>query len=256
VQLAQLAVSAAAAPPGHRRGYEGYRRYLGSERDHLRGALIEALSSPRYFTLLVSLERFAASRPRGLRSATDNDALEPAAAAGRRALKQAFRRLRKRAQRVRAAPTPEDLHTLRIRAKRVRYLLEFLTDLTGKPGARLVRRLVELQDLLGAYHDAVVTADTVRRYVEGPGSEQTPAALLALGTLVSQHLHAAEAKRARFDRTWSRFVRPRNRRLLKGVLRRLKDEARSARRARPDPSAAVASTAPPLPPASPKQAVA
>ena len=78
-------------------------------------------------------------------------------------------------------PRPEDLHALRIRAKRLRYLLEFLQELTGKPGRLLVKRLTELQDLLGSYHDAVVAADFVRTYVESAGAQLPPASMVALG---------------------------------------------------------------------------
>jgi inorganic triphosphatase YgiF len=233
VQVAQQAKDTAAAPPGHRRGYEGYRRYLREERERRRLAMLRELDSNRYFDLLVQLERFARSRPRALRSATDDEMQRSIAAAGREALKLAFRRLIKRGDRVHATPSPEDLHALRIRAKRARYLLEFLADLTGKPGARLVRRLVNLQDLLGSYHDNVVAADTVRSYVEGPGSDQSPASLLSLGALVSQHLQSAETHRLRFERAWKKFTKKRNLYLLRRVLASLKRDARRAMPSRP-----------------------
>lgn len=225
VQSLQLAKDAAAAPPGHRRGYEGYRRYLREEHERRRQAMLSDLDSKRYFDLLLQLERFASSRPRALRTAGRPELCESITAAGRRALASAFQRLRKRGDRVHATPSPEDLHALRIRAKRARYLLEFLADLTGKPGARLVRRLVKLQDLLGAYHDNVVAADTVRGFVEGSGGEPSAAALLSLGALVGQHLQAAEAQRMRFERAWKRFTRKRNLRLMEQVLRGLKRRA-------------------------------
>jgi CHAD domain-containing protein len=195
--------------------------------------MLRELDSNRYFDLLVQLERFARSRPRALRSATDDEMQRSIAAAGREALKLAFRRLIKRGDRVHATPSPEDLHALRIRAKRARYLLEFLADLTGKPGARLVRRLVNLQDLLGSYHDNVVAADTVRSYVEGPGSDQSPASLLSLGALVSQHLQSAETHRLRFERAWKKFTKKRNLYLLRRVLASLKRDARRAMPSRP-----------------------
>src|SRR5262249_53518242 len=144
---------------------------------------------------------------------------EPIAEAGSSAIKKAFRCLIKRGQQVDATPAPEDLHALRIRAKRLRYLLEFLEELSGKAGNRLIKRLIALQDLLGSYHDAVVAADFVRAYVEGPGARLEPAKLVALGALVARELSFADAKRADFEDTWRRFSRARTVKDCRTVLR-------------------------------------
>jgi CHAD domain-containing protein len=183
--------------------------------------MLAGLDATRYFRLLIQLERFADTRSaRRPRAAA---AQESIAAAGRRAIEAAFNRLRKRGEKIQAMPRPEDLHALRIRAKRLRYLLEFLEDLTGKPGRRLVKRLTELQDLLGSYHDAVVAAEFVRTYVEGVGAELPPASMVALGALVAGELRFAEQKRADFERTWRRFTRKRTLEACNAVLRKLTD---------------------------------
>ncbi|MCK6553977.1 CHAD domain-containing protein [Candidatus Binatia bacterium] len=224
VQLNNVRGFAAGAPPGHRGGLKKLVEYLERERQARRTAMLADLDSERYTALLLSLEQFADGPARSRAAA----AREPIAAAGRRAIKRAFRRLLKRGQRVEAAaPAPEDLHALRIRAKRVRYLLEFMRELTGKPGRRLTRQLVRLQDLLGAYHDAVVAADFVRQFVEGPGKEVPPSTLLALGALVGSDLRVAERTRADFQRTWKRFARPRNLDTLENLLAALETAARA-----------------------------
>lgn len=120
-------------------------------------------------------------------------------------------------------PRPEDPHAIRMRAKRLRYLREFLQELTGKPGRLLVKRLTELQDLLGAYHDAVVAAELVRTYVESAGMQLPPASIMAFGALVASELRLAEQKRAEFERTWGRFTRKRTLGACHAVLRRLRD---------------------------------
>jgi CHAD domain-containing protein len=182
--------------------------------------MLAGLDTARYFRLLIQLERFAYSRaPRRPRDAA---ALEPIAAAGRRAIKQAFRRLMKGGAKIEAMPRPEDLHALRIRAKRLRYLLEFLQELTGKAGRRLVKRLTTLQDLLGSFHDAVVAAEFVRTYVESGGAQLPPASMVALGALVASELRLAEQKRTDFERTWRRFTRKRTLDACNAVRRRLR----------------------------------
>ena len=220
VQLAKLDSFTAAAPAGFRPALGCLREYMDGERVRCRAEMLSGLETARYFRLLLRLERFAYGRARG--QPRDAVAREPIATAGHRAIKKAFRRLCKCGQRIEAMPRPEDLHALRIRAKRLRYLLEFLEELTGKAGRRLVKRLTVLQDLLGSYRDAVVAADVVRAYVEGAGAQLAPAQMVALGALVASELRLAEQKRADFERTWRRFARPRTAADCRAVLRKLR----------------------------------
>jgi len=220
VQLAKLDGFSAAAPAGFRPTLGALQTHLAGERAGHRATMLAGLASPRYFRLLLQLERFAHSR--APRRPGDAAALEPIAMAGHRAIKKAFRRLIKRGKKIQAMPHPEDLHALRMRAKRLRYLLEFLQELTGKPGRLLVKRLTELQDLLGSYHDSVVAADFVRTYVEGAGAQLPPASMVSFGALVASELRRAEQRRAEFERTWRRFTRKRTVTACDAVLRRLR----------------------------------
>jgi hypothetical protein len=62
-------------------------------------------------------------------------------------------RASRRAQRT---GEPADFHRLRIRAKRLRYSLEFTSDLYGPRTDRFTKRLARLQDRLGLLQDAEV----------------------------------------------------------------------------------------------------
>lgn len=216
VQIGHSALYGAAMPRGHRNALRSFRVHLERERAIHRVEMLKALSSPRYSRLLTRMERFAESVPprRG-------GARQPLAVVGGRALQDAFRRLLKRGRTLHAAPAPEDLHALRIRAKRLRYMLEFLREVIGKPGRRLIKRLVRLQDVLGAYHDHVVAAEYVRAYVEGSGAQQPPATLLTLGAFVAQELHRAEEQRASLHAVWKRFVRQRTLADFRSMMRHL-----------------------------------
>jgi CHAD domain-containing protein len=61
----------------------------------------------------------------------------------------------------------EALHSVRIAAKKLRYLMEIVSPELGPAGGALVRRLRGLQDHLGEFHDEVVLdaqlADAIRR---------------------------------------------------------------------------------------------
>jgi len=219
VQLARLHQHSMALPRGHRAGLSSLHEHMQVERARLRGELQCGLESQRYFDLLIRLEGYAYGQPRV--HPHDAAAREPIASAGAQKIRRALRRLLKRGTAVRGAPTPEDLHALRIRAKQLRYLLEFLQELTGKRGRRLVKRLVELQDLLGTYHDAIVTAEMVRQFAEGMGAQLGAGSLLTLGAVASSALHVAEDKCRDFERTWKRFARKRTRKEFRLVVEQL-----------------------------------
>lgn len=218
VQLDLLARYDTAPRPDPGGGIAGLRTYMETDRARRRIEMLNALDSDRYYRLLVRLEDFARGRTR---SRQRNGETQSVAAIGRKALKRAFRRLLKRGRAIDAAPTDEDFHALRIRAKRLRYLLEFLRELVGKPGRRLIKDLVRLQDLLGSHHDGVVAAEFIRRYVEGPGAQASAEAFLALGAFMGEQRRLAEVARGDFQRAWARFSRPRTLKGLDGVLQHL-----------------------------------
>ena len=200
-------------------GLTGLRAYMESERVRHRAEMLKGLDSDRYFRLLIRLEGF--TRGRGRPRAGNGATKKSVAAVGRQAIKKAFRRLLKRGGAIGAAPTDADLHALRIRAKRLRYLLEFLREVIGKPGRRLVKDLVRLQDLLGNHHDTVVAAEFIRRYVEGPGAQASAETFLALGAFMGEQRRLADVTRGDFQKAWARFSRRRTVKELDAVLRHL-----------------------------------
>jgi triphosphatase len=203
-----------------RAALEPYRTHLQTGRRQHRLDLLSALISPRYFRLLVEIEAFtlgdARYRPHG------RGAHEPVATMGRKAIRKTFRRLLKQGDAIAAAPTAADLHALRIRTKRARYLLEFLRDLIDRPGRRLIKRLVRLQDQLGAHQDAIVAVQTVRSYSESPDAPPDAELRRLLDLFTAMQLRRAEELRADFSATWRRFSQRRGRRDLKAAREQLR----------------------------------
>ncbi|MBI3386708.1 MAG: CHAD domain-containing protein [Deltaproteobacteria bacterium] len=241
VQLVALRTYRASLSPAQRGGLAWLEPHVRRERTRRRGAMLVALDSRRYAILLTRLERFATG-PRGpAQPAAAHDLL---ATAGRRILGRGAKRLLQRGNAIAAGDhdvTPEDLHALRIRAKRVRYLLEFLRELTGKPGRRLVKRLIRLQDLLGAHQDAVVATAFLHQATSAAPMES--AGLLALGAYTEHQRQRAANARTEFRRAWCRFARKRTLEDLRALLRRLK----ALSRANPAPPAMPSADAAALP---------
>ena len=117
----------------------------------------------------------------------------------------------------------EDLHDMRIAAKRLRYVLELTTPVFGEPAAEAAKRAKKLQDLLGEIHDCDVMVPRVERHIErlrlddaatlreaaGRASDLDPeAAREAPNRLLYRGLESLVVYlRARRDVLYGRFVR-------------------------------------------------
>jgi CHAD domain-containing protein len=102
------------------------------------------------------------------------------------------------------------LHSLRIQAKKLRYLLEFYRSLFPEPEMdSLVKSLKKLQDNLGSFNDLSVQQRMLAQYQNGlAGGEQKRAVQVAaaLGGLIT-HLHEEQASvRQKFEQTFAQFT--------------------------------------------------
>ncbi|MGD0017952.1 MAG: CHAD domain-containing protein [Candidatus Limnocylindrales bacterium] len=87
----------------------------------------------------------------------------------------------------------ETLHQLRIAAKWLRYDLEFFGETLGPDSARLLERVVALQDFLGCLHDADVAGKLARDVLVARAGELSRAETDAIGA----YLHSRERELAR-----------------------------------------------------------
>lgn len=142
-------------------------RVAGRIDDHLRGVYKEgragalaALESERYFRLLDALDGLIADPP-----LVGDD---------RKAKKQIgdlvdhdWKRMRKAVRRSKAAETTaeqdHELHEVRKAAKRLRYAAESAVPVLGDDASDLAARAEEVQEVLGAHQDSVVSRDLLRQ---------------------------------------------------------------------------------------------
>ncbi|HZQ16463.1 MAG TPA: CYTH and CHAD domain-containing protein [Gaiellaceae bacterium] len=122
---------------------------LVRKREAQRGLLLQALDSERYPKLLCAFEDALLELPE-----LDGDAKTLA--------RRALAKLRSAAGRLPDDPADEELHALRIRAKRARYAGELAALGGGKAIDRYVEALKDVQDLIGEHQDLVVLEQTVR----------------------------------------------------------------------------------------------
>jgi len=118
--------------------------------------LLAALRSDRYARLLDQLVE--AARAPALLEGADGPAREilPPLARG------PWRRLRQAVEALPDVPPDEQLHAVRIHAKRCRYAAEAVAPALGRPARRFAKAVAALQDVLGDHQDAVIAAGWLR----------------------------------------------------------------------------------------------
>jgi CHAD domain-containing protein len=125
-----------------------------------RDAVLAALTSRRYDTLLDALDAVIADPPLG------PDAQESAGSVLRASVLDSFAATRRRIRRARHAPPgyPRDvlLHRARRAAKRARYAAEAVTPVAGEDAEVFARQMKKVQSVLGEYQDTVVGSALAR----------------------------------------------------------------------------------------------
>ncbi len=106
-------------------------------------------------------------------------------------------------------PSDEELHEVRIKAKRCRYAAEAAAPVLGKRAAGFAAAAAGLQDALGELNDAVVAETWLRDWAAG---RKASAVVFAAGELAGLERAAAAARRASWRRAWKELVaaRPRS----------------------------------------------
>ena len=139
---------------------------MNKRRAEARKNLLGVLDSDRYERLESSFAEMLRRGPgieQVLASGNGHDpAQEPITDAAPALLLGRYRKWRKAAGRLDETSSPEALHDVRKKGKRLRYALEFVSEAYGEPVRRLVEPLKALQDDLGDHQDAIVIAKHLR----------------------------------------------------------------------------------------------
>jgi triphosphatase len=182
-------------PAADRSSLRAVRRLLEDERSSAESAMISALDSARYERLVAGFAAFLRRGP--LRRSTASRT--PILVTGPSIVARRYRRVRKAARGLTAGSSPEAFHRLRIRAKRLRYALEFTEPVYGKRARTLIKRLAALQDLLGEHQDAQVAMRRLGSLVDELGSELEPKAMFAMGRIAERYALRAMELRGGLD---------------------------------------------------------
>ncbi len=204
VALVELDAFGRALPEPEQASVEPLRQHLSAERSRARAAMLSILDSPAvqkgFQTLTVALAEPAVAGADPTRSA----GLETLVGLIRRR----YKKVRKSANRLNEESPMTDYHAVRTRVKKLRYVIETVAVVFGKPGHEMVRALRRWQDELGEQQDADVAGQRLRALASKPPKGLPPGTLFLMGRLAAHYADRASKARRRHPRAY-RKVRER-----------------------------------------------
>jgi CHAD domain-containing protein len=182
---------------------------LASERNQANARLIEVLDGEPYALLLDRLVAAAANPP--MADPAAGGLLASSTLPG--LVARPWKRLRRWVAGLGTDPTDEALHEVRKRAKQLRYASEAAASVRGRPAVKLAGAAENLQEVLGEFHDAVVSASWLRAHA---GPEGVSTALVA-GRLVEREERRRAEQRSAWPKAWKRLKNKKRRKWLKAL---------------------------------------
>jgi CHAD domain-containing protein len=193
VMLGRLKKAAAALDPQDRPAADSVRARLDRQRAVHRRALEEEYRSEGYVVLLDRLVEAARAPKLGEGAdARASDALPGL-------VQRPWDHLTKAVAQLDAEPAHDQLHEIRIRAKRVRYAAEAAT-LALPEAEAMATTVADIQEVLGEQHDAVVAAQWLRDIA---ATNVTRAEAMVCGLLIAAEERDAQAWGAKWPDAWS-----------------------------------------------------
>jgi triphosphatase len=162
---------------------------LEQRRVEARRRMLEALDSNRY-------ERFVSSFTGTLRRGRSPGPTGPILEEAPDLVLRRYKKVRKDVKALTEDSPPEDFHDLRKKGKRLRYALEPLRGIYGKPAERMVDLLKDVQDDLGDNQDLVVAAKSMEELATA--DKLPPRAVFSLGVRAGGYSRDAAELRASF----------------------------------------------------------
>ena len=172
-------------------------RRLGDDHTTRRTELMTALDGPRYVALLGALLGAAAEPMLSVRAG------EPALPTTAALVRGPWRQLESAVKALGDNPPDEQLHRVRIQAKRARYAADAAAAVWGKPARRLASALSRVQSILGDLNDAQVAEQWLRQR----GRRSAGQAFLA-GELTAMQRAAADRARRAWPDVWRTAASP------------------------------------------------
>ena len=205
VQLGRLEGWVSDAAPEDQEPLTALRAVFEGRRAKARKAMLRVLDSRRYERLVTSFAGFLQKGP----SRRAAGARQPIMEAAPGLVRKPYRKVRKLGDPLTAESSGEEFHELRKKGKRLRYALEFLSEIYGEPIKEFIGPLKDLQDVLGDHQDAEVATSHLRELsvARGRGRKLPPETIFVMGGISHRYEIQARELRSRFPETYRMAVR-------------------------------------------------
>jgi triphosphatase len=193
VALSELQGFSRKLPKADRAGVEPLKEHLMSERGRARAQMLSVLDSIWVQKNLQESIALLAAPVAAAEASTTDLALH----ASPSLIRRRFRKLRKRAGLLAVDSSTEEYHEVRGQVKKLRYALEAVATLYGKPAAQMVRALRRWQESLGLQQDATVAMRRLNALASAQSKSIPAETLFLMGRLAERHLGTAAQARKR-----------------------------------------------------------
>jgi CHAD domain-containing protein len=193
-----------------RAGIKTLREHLSSERERARTKMLAVLDSnavqrdlEKLTQALAQPSTFISEEPQ---SPESDVVLTPKAIPA--LIRTRYKKVRKGASRLTSDSPMDDYHAVRGQVKKLRYALEAVAPILGKPANDMLRALRRWQERLGTQQDADVAGRRLQALATHPPKGLQPGTLFLMGRLAAHHSSLAAKARKRHPRAY-RKVRAR-----------------------------------------------
>jgi triphosphatase len=180
-----------------RANIEPLKAHLLSERNRARNRMLSVLDSSAVQKEFEKMT-LALAQP----SASGETLQAPALSAVPELIRARYKKVRKGASRLAPDSSMEAYHAVRARVKKLRYALEAVGVIFGKPAGEMVRSLRRWQEKLGTQQDADVAGRRLQALAADPPKSLPPETIFLMGRLAARYADLASKARKRHPRAY------------------------------------------------------
>ena len=196
VALSELEAFGRGLPKSDRDSIEPLKRHLASERGRARGRMLSMLDSASVQKDLQNLTSLLAA-PSAASQQTPSQQTSPELAlnVAPEMVRRRYRKVRKGADLLTSDSSMAAYHGVRGQVKKLRYALEAVAVIYGKPADEMLRTLRRWQEKLGVQQDAAVASRRLQALAGAPPKGIPPATLFLMGRFAEHYAGAAARAR-------------------------------------------------------------
>lgn len=190
VALIELESFSRKLPESDRETAAPLRQHLVSERRRARARMLSVLDSVSVQKDLKTLASLLATPV-----ATPQHSPQLALNVAPEFIRRRYRKVRKCADLLTPDSPMEAYHEVRGQVKKLRYALEAVAAIYGKPASEMLRALCRWQEKLGMQQDAIVASRRLQALAGAPPKDIAPETLFLMGRLAAHYASAASRAR-------------------------------------------------------------